>query len=102
METVSAKVPADIRDYIEETKEEHDLTQSEAVRRLIRSGMRQEQENRPSRQLARTTLLLGGLMLVLSLPSQGEEVTITYTMAPGGVAVGILLLAISLYLYLYR
>lgn len=44
METVSVKVPNDIKKMLDQYCEENDISQSEAVRRLLLDGLRDDQD----------------------------------------------------------
>jgi len=77
METLSAKVPPDLKERIEEHRDEHGLNQSQAIRRLIEDGFesaelraeleaRREQDERTVRFTYPALIALAGWFLIIS------------------------------------
>lgn len=67
MELVNAKVPNDILDRIEDLEEREDITRSEAVRRLLRQGIDQEQADQADHSISNALGLLAALLIPLGL-----------------------------------
>ena len=66
METLSSKVPPDVKDEIEEFAEERGLSRSQAIRRLVKTGL-EEHETGTDVSLRVVIAWLGSLMAAAML-----------------------------------
>ena len=81
METVSTKAPSDIAKEVERLADEENITQSEAIRRLLRKGIEAEKKERHSHDLS--PFLAAGAV-ALGIPALialvGGDISISATM----------------------
>lgn len=99
MELVSTKVPADILGDVEALQEQEGITQSEAVRRLMRKGIKKEQEERTDHSLSTGILVYSAVFLAVGLVGTTGGVTLSLDAAfgPAMLALGLLGTAAGLY-----
>ena len=81
METVSTKAPNDIANEVERLADEENITQSEAIRRLLRKGIEAEKKTQQRHDLS---LFLGAGAATLGIPAlialSGGNVSISVAM----------------------
>jgi len=67
MELVSAKVPNDILNEVEAIQEGEDITQSEAVRRVMKKGIQKEKAERTDKSVSHGLLLYSAVFIAVGL-----------------------------------
>lgn len=67
MELVSAKVPNDVLNEVEAIEEDEDITQSEAVRRVMKKGIEREKAERTDQSLSNGFLIYSAVFIAVGL-----------------------------------
>jgi hypothetical protein len=99
MELVSTKVPADILGDVEALQEQEGITQSEAVRRLMRKGIKKEQEEQTDHSLSTGILIYSAVFLAVGLvgTTGGVTVAVDASFGPPMLALGLIGTAAGIY-----